>query len=378
MKNLKTLNQFADEFIVKILVDLKRKVKHAVRLHGPSGIGKTAIVKQLVERLAEETGEEWGFATINVANHGAWDLIGVPNIVEGKTVFAAPEFLPDLSVPGTPEHGIFFIDEADKAKGDMVNALMPLAYEGGVGSYKIPKGWFILIAQNRLVDSAGSTVVANSANVRRAIDVGIYACPEELASYALKSGWHPLVSAFLDFRPEHIHEFPNGIDAKKAKTINGFACPATWEVTSDYLHYDYSPAVLQGYLADGILGESIASEFCQFLEVVNNLPDWKSILTGDRPEVERIDIRYALISVLAHRVGQFVGYTNLSRDVSLGEGFFANGTAWINAIAYCHEVLGAEFGAIFVRRATAKWPELLETDAYIEYKTNNQDLFITS
>jgi hypothetical protein len=369
MKNLKTLNQFADEFIVKILVDLKRKVKHAVRLHGPSGIGKTAIVKQLVERLAEETGEEWGFATINVANHGAWDLIGVPNIVEGKTTFAAPEFLPDLSVPGTPEHGIFFIDEADKAKGDMVNALMPLAYEGGVGSYKIPKGWFILIAQNRLVDSAGSTVVANSANVRRAIDVGIYACPEELANYAVKSGWHPLVSAFLDFRPEHIHEFPNGIDAKKAKTINGFACPATWEVTSDYLHYDYSPAVLQGYLADGILGESIASEFCQFLEVVNNLPDWKAILTaGARPEVERIDIRYALISVLAHRVGQ--------QQVHLPH--FVQPQGWIDAISYCHEVLGAEFGAIFVRRATAKWPELLETDAYIEYKTNNQDLFITS
>ena len=364
MKNLKTLKQFADEFIVKVKVDLERKVKHTIRLHGPSGIGKTAIIEQLVERLSEETGKPWGFASINAANHGAWDLIGVPNIVEDKTTFATPDFLPDLSVPGTPEHGIFFIDEIDKAKGDMVNALMPLLYEGKAGSYTIPEGWVIVAAQNRLVDTAGSSVVANSANVRRAVDVGIYACPEELSNYALKSGWKPLVSAFLDFRPEHIHEFPNGIDAKKAKTLNGFACPATWEVTSDYLHYDYSPEVLQGYLADGILGESVASEFCQFLQVVKNLPDWKAILTGDRPEVERIDIRYALISVLAHRVGQ--------------EGFFANGTAWINAISYCHEVLGAEFGAIFVRRATSKWPGLLDTDAYINYKRDNQDLFITS
>jgi hypothetical protein len=374
MKNLKTLKEFANEFIIKVKVDLKRKVKHTIRLHGPSGIGKTAIIEQLVERLAEETGKPWGFASINAANHGAWDLIGVPDVVDSpsgkrKTAFATPDFLPDLSVPGTPEHGIFFIDEIDKAKGDMINAMMPLLYEGKAGSYTIPEGWLTLAAQNRLVDTAGSTVVANSANVRRAVDVFIYACPEELASYALKSGWHPLVSAFLDFRPEHIHEFPNGIDAKKAKTINGFACPATWEVTSDYLHYDYSPAVLQGYLADGILGESIASEFCQFLEVVNNLPDWKAILTaGARPEVERIDIRYALISVLAHRVGQ--------QEAHLPH--FVQPQGWIDAISYCHEVLGAEFGAIFVRRATAKWPELLETDAYIEYKTNNQDLFITS
>tara|TARA_R100001530_G_scaffold7336_1_gene8062 strand:- start:2466 stop:3575 length:1110 start_codon:yes stop_codon:yes gene_type:complete len=369
MKYLKTLNQYAQDFVTRTLVNLERGKKHTDRLHGPSGIGKTAIIEQLVDRLSDATATPWGFATINVGSHGALDLIGVPDIVDSpsgksKTIFAAPDFLPDLSVEGTPAHGIFFIDEIDKAQGDMVNALMPLLYEGKTGGYTIPDGWVIIGAQNRLIDSAGSRAVANVANVRRAVDVGIYACPEELCNYAVKSDWHPYVSAFLDFRPEHTHEFPEGIDAKKAKTINGFACPATWEMTSDFMFYDFKPEVLQGYLADGILGESVAAEFCQFLQVIDNLPDWKGILTGDRPEVERIDIRYALISVLAHRVGQ--------------DGFFANGTAWINAIAYCHEVLGAEFGAIFVRRATSKWPGLLDTDAYINYKRDNQDLFITS
>ena len=89
---------------------------------------------------------------------------------------------------------------------------------------------------------------------------------------------------------------------------------------------------------------------------------------GDLFLSQQIDIRYALISVLAHRVGQ--------QEAHLPH--FVQPQGWIDAISYCHEVLGAEFGAIFVRRATAKWPELLETDAYIEYKTNNQDLFITS
>ena len=55
-------------------------------------------------------------------------------VVDGKTTFAPPDFLPDLSVEGTPAHGIFFIDEIDTAEGDMVNALMPLLYEGKVSS----------------------------------------------------------------------------------------------------------------------------------------------------------------------------------------------------------------------------------------------------
>tara|TARA_Y100001938_G_scaffold145625_1_gene222682 strand:+ start:1507 stop:2610 length:1104 start_codon:yes stop_codon:yes gene_type:complete len=366
MKYLKTLKQFASEFITKTKVDISRGVRHTVRLHGPSGIGKTAIVKQLVERLAEETGEPWGFKTINIANHGAWDLLGVPDIVEiegtRKTTFAPPDFLPDLSVEGTPAHGVFFIDEIDKAEGDMVNALMPLLYEGKVSSnYILPEGWIIVSAQNRLVDSSGSTASANVANTRRAIDVGIYADANDLADYAASSNWNPLIAAFLSFRPDLVHEYPNGIDAKKAKTITAFACPATWEMTNDFLQYGYSHDVLQGYLSDGVLGEAVATEFCKFLKVVKELPNWSDICKGARPEVSDVSIKYALTSSLAHQA--------------------INGhypKAWANCISYCHEVLGPEFGVIFVRLATAKYPELEDTQEYRDYKTTNQDLFINN
>ena len=361
MKYLKTLKQFASEFITITKGDISRGVRHTVRLHGPSGIGKTAIIKQLVERLADETGEPWGFKSINISNHGAWDLIGVPNIVDGKTTFATPDFLPDLSVEGTPAHGIFFMDEIDTAQGDMVNACMPLIYEGKVGGYTIPEGWIIVTAQNRIADSSGSTVSPNVANTRRAIDVGIYADANDLADYAATSAWNPLIAAFLSFRPDLVHEYPNGIDAKKAKTITGFACPATWEMTNDYLQYGYSDDVLQGYLSDGVLGEAVATEFCKFLKIVKELPNWADICKGARPEVSDVSIKYALTSSLAHQA--------------------INGhypKAWANCISYCHEVLGPEFGVIFVRLATAKYPELEDTKEYRDYKTANQDLFINN
>tara|TARA_R110002020_G_scaffold157450_5_gene340259 strand:- start:900 stop:2000 length:1101 start_codon:yes stop_codon:yes gene_type:complete len=365
MQYPKTLKQFANEFITKTKVDISRGKRHTVRLHGPSGIGKTAIIKQLVERLAEETGEPWGFKTINIANHGAWDLLGVPDIVEiegtRKTTFAPPDFLPDLNVEGTPAHGIFFIDEIDKAEGDMVNALMPLLYEGKISSnYTLPEGWFIVSAQNRIADSSGSTVSANVANTRRAADIRIYADANELADYASTSGWNPLIAAFLSFRPDLVHEYPNGIDAKKAKTITGFACPATWEMTNDYLHYGYDEDVLKGYLSDSILGSASAAEFCKFLKIVKNLPAWKDICSGARPEVTEVSLRYALASSLAHHVG--------TQDLQ----------AFANCISYCHEVLSPEFGVIFVRLATAKYPQLMDTKEYRDYKTTNQDLFINN
>tara|TARA_Y100001972_G_C7651145_1_gene327429 strand:- start:258 stop:1337 length:1080 start_codon:yes stop_codon:yes gene_type:complete len=358
MHNIKTLKQYANEAVQRILVNISRGVKHTDRLHGPSGIGKTAIIRQMVDRLAEETGEPWGFASINIANHGAWDLIGMPDVQADKTVFKQPEFLPDLSVPGTPANGIFLVDEIDKAKGDMVNACMPLIAEGKVGSYQIPEGWIIIAAQNRVIDNAGSAGTINSANIRRAVDIGIYADADELCQYATKEGWHPMVTAFLGFRPELVHEFPDGIQTKDLKGRYGFACPATWEMTSDFMEYGFETPVLRGYLADGILGEGVATEFTNFLQVVDNLPSFKEILRGGKPQVssDQISVKFALISLLAQK-------TNGEIDFHY-------------CVHYCHDELGPEFGATYVRLVTARCPDLKDSQTYRDYKINHQNLHI--
>ena len=92
MQNPKTIQTFCNEQLNIILTDISRGKKHATRIHGASGIGKTAIIKQLVVNLTAHTGNEWGFETINCANHSAVDLTGVPTIVNGKTVFARLNF----------------------------------------------------------------------------------------------------------------------------------------------------------------------------------------------------------------------------------------------------------------------------------------------
>ena len=366
MQNPKTIQTFCNEQLNIILTDISRGKKHATRIHGASGIGKTAIIKQLVVNLSAHTGNEWGFETINCANHSAVDLTGVPTIVDGKTVFAPPEFLPDLSAPNTPQFGILFIDEIDKAKGDMINAILPLIYEGVCVGYVLPTGWFIFTAQNRTIDKAGSTNVTNTANVRRAVDIGVYACPDELVSYAEASGWRPEIASFLTFRPELVHEFPNGIDAQQAKTRTGFACPATWELTNDFLHYGLAPEVLRAYLADGVLGEAVAVEFCTFLKIIETLPNWKLIFSDGYVEPPTdVAVKCALIGVLAHHCVNLITETQEERS-----------RIFAQVIDYCHDHLDPAFGAIFVRRATAKCPDLIDTKAYLSYKNANQDSFI--
>ena len=50
------------------------------------------------------------------------------------------------------DKGIFFLDEAPEADPMVINVARQLVLGLGVGQYKLPEGWFVVLAGNRVKD----------------------------------------------------------------------------------------------------------------------------------------------------------------------------------------------------------------------------------
>ena len=109
-----------------------------VCIWGKHGIGKT----ELVEDFAKANGFDFVYiAPAQFEEMG--DLVGMPKIVDGKTVFAAPNW-----VPTTNKKGILLIDDVNRADDRILRGIMQLLQNYELVSWKLPENWQIILTAN--------------------------------------------------------------------------------------------------------------------------------------------------------------------------------------------------------------------------------------
>lgn len=112
--------------------------KTPICIWGNHGIGKT----ELVENFAKNNG--FSFVYIAPAQFEEMgDLIGMPKIVNEKTIFAAPNW-----VPTTAEKGVLLIDDVNRADDRILRGIMQLLQNHELISWKLPKKWHIILTAN--------------------------------------------------------------------------------------------------------------------------------------------------------------------------------------------------------------------------------------
>ena len=107
---------------------------------GHAGIGKTSIVEQ----IANEKGYEFRYvAPAQFEEMG--DLIGMPYFDDqtGQTKFAKPDWVPTHEGPG-----IILIDDVNRADDRILRGIMQLLQNYELISWKLPKGWQIVLTAN--------------------------------------------------------------------------------------------------------------------------------------------------------------------------------------------------------------------------------------
>ncbi len=124
-----------------------------IRLMGPQGIGKTAIMEQVARRCGV------GLVAYTITHHTRQSAIGLPHIEEktyGGQVMSVTEYTMSeiiASVYETMERtgcqeGILFLDEINCVSETLAPTMLQFLQNKTFGTHRVPEGWVIVAAGN--------------------------------------------------------------------------------------------------------------------------------------------------------------------------------------------------------------------------------------
>ncbi len=192
-------------------------VVRSVFVWGAPGIGKSSLVRAFADSLGLEC------VTLLGTQLAPEDLIGVPELRDGRSRFAPPESI------ARDEPYCLFLDELNSSAPEVQKAFYSLILDRRVGAYELPPGSIVIGAGNRASDNA-----------------------------------HHLWS-----RPP--------------KTEEAFSTPRSWHMLSDALRSwgDEIGEETLRVLACGTLTATHASAFCAYVKTVRHRYGLDAIVRGD-------------------------------------------------------------------------------------------------
>jgi len=228
--------------------------QRATMLWGSRGVGKSSVVHQ----VAKQAGVP--LIDLRLTTIEPVDLRGALFADDGlkKTVWFAPEFLPD---PGQPE-GILFLDELTAADQRLQTSAYSLILDRRVGDYRLPPGWMIVAAGNAAFHGAVSYDMG-TALADRMFHFHVQSVFDGFMQYGMTEKLAPEVMAFLQIRPDKLD---NTAEQLAQDHLTG-ASPRGWEDVSRVLKSDLSESVKSIFI-QGRIGAANAAEFLAALREI--------------------------------------------------------------------------------------------------------------
>jgi hypothetical protein len=180
---------------LEAVLELAYRARRAVLLEGPTGIGKSEIVRAVAARL--------GIATIvlDLSLLEPPDLVGMPVISEGRTRYALPQALP------TEGAGILMLEELNRAERYIQQPALQLLTARTLHEYALPAGWVCFAAINP--ETADYQVTSLDKALRaRFLELSVCASRASWLAWAQLHGVHPGVVALAQAHERIFEEIP--------------------------------------------------------------------------------------------------------------------------------------------------------------------------
>lgn len=247
-----------------------------VFIWGPPGIGKSSLVRQFADQV--------GLPCVSLLGSqlAPEDLIGVPQIIEGKSRFCPPSMI------ARDEPYCLFLDELNACSHEVQKAFYSLILDRRVGEYSMPEGSIVIGAGNRAEDSA-IVKPMSSALINRMFHIELRASHREWLMWANEAGVHPWIIEYIQNRPDHLHQKP-------PKHEEPFSSPRSWHILSDALmaHGESITDETVGVLAFGCVSPAHAGQFKAFVKQIRNKYGLARIMKGEERWPDKPDDRDVL------------------------------------------------------------------------------------
>ncbi|NRA77177.1 MAG: ATP-binding protein [Pseudoalteromonas sp.] len=204
---------------------------------------------------------------------------------------------------------LLLLDEINSAPRLVQAAAYKLVLDKQVGKFDIHHKVVMMTAGNlksdgAIVNDMGTAMASRLVHCEMGADV------ESFTTWATKVGIDHRVIAYVNFRPENLHNF----DPKHSDKT--FPCPRTWEFTSKLIKGEVN---LKGFMAvvEGAIGAGASREFMTFCEIYGELPtiqemvkDPDSVVISNEPSV-----KYAIAGMISEfadtkNIGQLMKVVN--------------------------------------------------------------------
>jgi hypothetical protein len=268
-----TIND-AKRYIRRII---EKKVPVTVAVVGQTGIGKSAIEKQLAKEMREQLKIDYGFIDLRLATQEPGDLIGMPyqrcteecKIFTDKdgnqqathgtheTRWARPSWFPK---PGTS--GIICLEELNRAPNDVRQCIFQFIWDRVLHELVLPDGWTIVLAMNpETEDGAYQVETLDKALIRRCSVITVEANVNSWMEWATSIGnVPPEITGFIGTHKEMLF-VEEKFDFPVVRT------PAGWGDTLSLLRKaDAIPQDLEYDIIAGILGKEAAVAFIKYMD----------------------------------------------------------------------------------------------------------------
>lgn len=303
--------------------DAQRPIPYLV---GSSGLGKTTIVQQ----IAKDRGI--GLKIVSISQYDAGELGGwLINDGDGMKRLR-PDWMP------TEGEGILFLDELAQAPTACLNISRVIINERRIGEHRLPDGWAIVAAGNKMSDRAGTNQLPShlkDALLFTEVDASL----EDAVAYYNSVGVSPLITGFLRFRPELLHKFDRDADACPS--------PRSWERVDTIMGFKLD-AVNENEAVSGQVGRGACAEFMGYKKVYESCPDIDALIASpdSAPIAEDPAVCYAVSAALSSR----------ANDKNIG-----------NIIQYLKRLPHKEFAVFSIRDAMNRTPSIKKTDAFRKF-----------
>ncbi len=272
---------------------------------GKHGIGKT----ELVEQFALANDYKWAYiAPAQFEEMG--DLVGMPKIVDGVTKFMPPEWVPTEEGPG-----ILLIDDVNRADDRILRGIMQLLQNYELVSWKLPKGWQIVLTANP--DGGDYSVTPmDDAMLTRMMHVTMEFDVKEWSKWAEINGVDPRGINFVLTYPEIV----TGERTTPRTLVQFFEAISGFEDLTEHL------GMIQ-LLGDACLDEPTTVAFIAFVnnnlaklitpeEIVNSKNFKKEVLEHLKSIVVKKTIRVDIIATLCTRLVNYLTIQEIKPNAS--------------------------------------------------------------
>ena len=258
---------------------------------GGPGIGKTAVAKQCAVK------NDYNYLQIILAERETPDITGYWYREGNQMRLSVSDIVRKITEANKPT--LLHLDEVPQAVMMNQNVASRMVHDRIVGEHKLPDSTAIVMSGNMRQHKAGTFEMPTHLR-NRVSHVEMIADRDDFRSRAGETGMNPLITAYLEWRPDHLSMF----DASQYAN----ASPRTWEKTSDVLSLDL-PEYAERALVAGLVGDGVATEFYGFKKIASGLPSVKEIF--DEPERVQIANDPATIYALMGAVANYATPRNM-------------------------------------------------------------------